>query len=119
MRFWSEGMGETELVRGLGETRLVRTGDRMSLTGVVTSPAPWEYEVAMSADDWGAILRTATSQGACDFIASAARLRDLVSMALSIVTFVALLAWFRALRVIGLSPDPSVAGPPVEDSTSN
>ncbi len=119
MRFWSEGMGETELVMGLDQARLVRTGDRMSLTGVVTSPAPWEYEVAMSVDDWGAILRTATSQGACDFIARAARLRDLVSMGLSIVTFVALLAWFRAVRVVGLSPQPSVAAPSIEDSTSN
>lgn len=118
MRFWSEGMGETELVMGLDQARLARTDDRMLLTGVVTSPAPWEYEVAMSFDDWRAILRTATSKGACDFIATRVRLRDLVSMAVSIAKFVALLAWFRAVRWIGASGRSPVAAPSVGDTAS-
>jgi hypothetical protein len=102
MRFWSEGLGDQELVMGLDRATLDRKGDCLSLTGVVVSPAPWEYEVQMQSEDWSAILRTATSKGACDFLGTHVSLRDLVGMVLSIVKFVVLLGWFRAARLMGL-----------------
>ena len=110
MRFWSEGMGDMELVMGLDQARLDRKGDRMSLTGVVVSPAPWEYEVTMSSDDWSAILRTAVSKGACDFISTHVSLRELGRMALSIAQFLLLLVWFRAARLTGLLRAPKTVG---------
>ena len=108
MRFWSEGLGDKELFMGLDRAKLDRKGDRLSLTGVVVSPAPWEYEVQMRFEDWSAILRTATSNGACDFLATHVSLRDLVGIVLSIVKFVVLLGWFRAARLMGLAGGPGI-----------
>jgi hypothetical protein len=119
MRFWSEGLGDKELVMGLDRAKLDRKGDRMSLTGIVDSPAPWEYEVQMQFEDWSAILRTATSKGACDFLATHVGLRDLVGIVVSIVKFTVLLAWFRAARRMGLAGAPAVAKHAVEEAPSN
>ncbi len=119
MRFWSEGLGDKELVMGLDRAKLDRKGDRMSLTGVVDSPAPWEYEVQMQFEDWSAILRTATSKGACDFLATHVGLGDLVGIVLSIVKFVVLLGWFRAARLMGFAGRPGMIEHSVEDARSN
>jgi hypothetical protein len=75
----------------------------ISLTGVVDSPAPWEYEVKIQFADWVTILSTATSRDACDFIAAHVRLPMLVRMAWSIVRFVVLLTIYRAVRLAGLA----------------
>jgi len=104
MHFWSEGLGDSELVMGLDRAKLDRKGEFVNLTGVVDSPAPWEYEVKVQFDDWLAILRTATSKQACDFIASHMGIGQLATMAWSIVKFIALLATYRFLRVVGLAP---------------
>jgi hypothetical protein len=119
MRFWSEGLGDKELVMGLDRAKLDRKGDCISLTGAVDSPAPWEYEVQMQSEDWSAILRTATSKGACDFLATHVSLRDLTGIVASIVKFVVLLGWFRAGRLMGLAHGPGVMKPSVGDSRSN
>ena len=104
MHFWSEGLGDSELVMGLDRARLERNGDYVVLTGVVVSPAPWEYEVKVQFDDWITILRTATSKEACDFIASHMGIGAVAAMAWSIVKFVALLATYRFVRLIRLAP---------------
>ncbi len=104
MHFWSEGLGDSELVMGLDRARLERNGDYVVLTGVVDSPAPWEYEVKVQFDDWITILRTATSKEACDFIASHMGIGAVAAMAWSIVKFVALLATYRFVRLIRLAP---------------
>jgi hypothetical protein len=104
MHFWSEGLGDSELVMGLDRARLERNGDFVVLTGVVDSPAPWEYEVKVQFDDWLTILRTATSKEACNFIASHMDIGALAAMAWSIVKFIALLATYRFVRVIGWAP---------------
>jgi hypothetical protein len=108
MHFWSEGLGDSELVMALDRAKLDRKGDFVVLTGVVDSPAPWEYEVKVQFDDWIAILHTATSKDACDFIASHMGAGALAAMAWSILKFVALLASYRFIRVIGLT-SPAVA----------
>jgi hypothetical protein len=104
MHFWSEGLGDSELVMGLDRAKLDRKGEFVILSGVVASPAPWEYEVKVQFDDWIAILNTATSKEACDFIASHMGLGALIAMAWSIVKFVALLAAYRFIHVVGLAP---------------
>jgi hypothetical protein len=104
MHFWSEGLGDSELVMGLGRAKLDRKGEFVVLTGVVDSPAPWEYEVRVQFDDWIAILKTATSKEACDFIARHMSVAALAGMSWSIVKFVALLAAYRCIRVMGLAP---------------
>ena len=119
MRFWSEGLGDKELVMGLDRAQLGRKAECMSLTGVVDSPAPWEYEVQMQFDDWSAILKTATSRGACDFLATHVGLRDLVGIVASIVKFVVLLAWFRAARLMGLASASGMIEPPIGEARSN
>ena len=119
MRFWSEGLGDQELVMALDRAKLDRKGDCMSLTGVVDSPAPWEYEVQMQFEDWSAILRTAASKGACDFLATHVGLRGLTGIVASIVKFVVLLAWFTAGRLTGLAHGPVVMKAPAGDSRPN
>ncbi|MFI4976924.1 MAG: hypothetical protein ACHP84_20510 [Caulobacterales bacterium] len=119
MRFWSEGLGDQELVMGLDRARLERKADFMSLTGVVDSPAPWEYEVRMQFDDWSAILKTATSKAACDFLATNVSVRDLVRIVLSIGKFVVLLGWFRATRLMGLAQKSHTIEQSVGDAASN
>jgi len=104
MHFWSEGLGDSELVMGLDRAKLDRKGEFVNLTGVVDSPAPWEYEVKVQFDDWLTILRTATSEQACDFIASHMSIGQLAAMAWSIVKFIVLLASYSFLRVVGLAP---------------
>jgi hypothetical protein len=119
MRFWSEGLGDKELVMGLDRAQIERKDDGMSLTGIVDSPAPWEYEVKMQFDDWSAILKTATSKGACDFLATHVGVRDLLRIVLSIMKFVVLLGWFRATRLMGLAQGPGMIKPSVGDAASN
>ncbi len=104
MHFWSEGLGDSELVMGLDRAKLERDGNFVVLTGVVDSPAPWEYEVKVQFDDWVTILHTATSKEACDFIASHLGIGALAAMAWSIVKFVVLLATYRFVRLLGLAP---------------
>lgn len=101
MHFWSEGLGDSELVMGLGRAKIERKADLISLTGVVVSPAPWEYEVKIQFDDWMTILKTATSRDACDFIAAHVRLAMLARMALSVVRFVGLLMFYRMAWLVG------------------
>lgn len=103
----------------LDQAGLERKGDCLSLTGIVDSPAPWEYEVQMRFEDWSAILRTAASKGACDFLATHVGLRDLVGIIASIVKFVVLLAGFRAARLIGLAGGPGIVKPSVGDARPN
>jgi hypothetical protein len=109
MRFWSEGLGDKELVMGLGRAKLDRKSDVISLTGVVDSPAPWEYEVKIQFADWTTILRTATSAEACDFIANHVRVGALAGMAWNIAKFVILLAFYRVMRLAGAGPVNLVA----------
>jgi hypothetical protein len=111
MHFWSEGLGDSELVMGLDRAKLDRKGDFVTLTGIVDSPAPWEYEVKVQFDDWITILHTATSKEACDFIAQHMSVGALIGMAWSIVKFISLLAVYRFARVVGLAP---ASGAPVK-----
>jgi hypothetical protein len=102
MRFWSEGLGDRQLVMDLSKADISRRDEIMLLSGVVDSPAPWEYEVKVQREDWAAILQTAVTKEACGFIARRATLAQLFGMAWSIIVFVALLAWFRAVHLLGL-----------------
>jgi hypothetical protein len=119
MRFWSEGLGDQELVMGLDRAKLERKGEFMSLTGVVDSPAPWEYEVQMRFEDWSAILTTATQKGACDFLATHIGVRDLVGIVWPIAKFIILLGWFRAVRLMGLAGGRETMKQPVGEAGSN
>lgn len=115
MNFWSEGLGDRELVMGLDRAKLDRKGEHIVLTGIVDAPAPWEYEVKIQYQDWITILRTATSKEACGFIASAVGIGTIASMAVSIVKFVVLLGYFRLARLLGLSREHLAPG----DAASN
>ena len=101
MRFWSEGLGDRELVIALGGSSVERKDDYVVLKGIVVSPAPWEYEVKIQFADWMAILNTATTREACGFIARRVTLAGMASMGLSIVKFIALLGYFRGARLLG------------------
>jgi len=103
MHFWSEGLGDRELVMGLGRAKIERKADMISLTGIVDSPAPWEYEVKIQFADWMTILQTATSRDACDFIAAHVSIPMLARMAWSVVRFAVLMVIYRAARQAGLS----------------
>lgn len=116
MHFWSEGLGDSELVMGLDRAKLDRKGDFVVLTGIVDSPAPWEYEVKVQFDDWITILQTATSREACDFIAQHMSVGALIGMAWSIVKFISLLAAYRFASVVGLAPASVAAVKRLESS---
>lgn len=100
MHFWSEGLGDSELIIGLDRAKIDLKGDCVSLTGVVDSPAPWEYEVKIHFADWEKILTTATCRETCDFVVTHMRVKDLASMAWSILKFLVLLAGYRVARVL-------------------
>jgi hypothetical protein len=100
MRFWSEGLGDRELVIALGASSVERKDDYVVLKGIVVSPAPWEYEVKIQFADWTAILTTATTREACGFIARRVTLGSMASMGVSIVKFIALLGFFRVARLL-------------------
>ena len=74
MRFWSEGLGDRQLVMNLSKAKIKRTDEIIMLNGVVDSPAPWEYEVKINQNDWVKILETAVTPEACGFIANQATL---------------------------------------------
>jgi len=101
MRFWSEGLGDRQLVMNLGKADIKQQNDVMLLSGVVDSPAPWEYEVKIKREDWARILQTAVSKEACGFIAKRTTFTQLFGMARSIIVFVVLLAWYRTARLLG------------------
>lgn len=111
MRFWSEGLGERQLVMNLSKARIRRQDEIILLSGVVDSPAPWEYEVKIQRDDWAKILETAATKEACDFIVTHTTFAQLLSMAWSIVVFIALLAWFRAKHQLGAQGSPETSVP--------
>ena len=101
MRFWSEGLGDRELVITLGGSSVERKDDYVALKGIVVSPAPWEYEVKIKFADWLAILNTATTRDACGFIARRVTLRAIASMGVSIAKFLVLLGYYRLARLMG------------------
>jgi hypothetical protein len=105
MRFWSEGLGKQQLVLGLDRSIVVRKSDKVQLTGVVDEPAPWEYEVTMTVEDWNTILRMAFSPDACDFIAKKVSVPLLIGMAWSIAKFIIGMSIYRTLRILRLSRD--------------
>ena len=72
----------------------------MLLTGIVDSPAPWEYEVKIQREDWATILKTAVSKDAVGFIARRASFGAMIAMAWPIIRFIVLLSWYRAIRVL-------------------
>lgn len=117
MRFWSEGLGDRQLAMNLGKAHIKRQDEIILLTGVVDSPAPWEYEVKIQRGDWARILDTAATKEACDFIVTHTTFRQLLAMAWSIIVFVLLLAWFRGMRLLGLSGAPGEAAPSGEQAT--
>ncbi len=104
MHFWSEGLGDSELVIGLDRARLELKGSSIALLGVVDSPAPWEYEVKVAFADWVKILSTATSAETSDFVAAHMRLSDLAAMAWSILKFTVRLATYRLRHVLRRAP---------------
>jgi len=101
MRFWSEGLGDSELVIDLERARIDQKGDCVALTGVVTSPAPWEYEVKIAFADWAKILDTATSSETINFVATHMRLAGVAAMGWWIARFVVLLALYRLRLLFG------------------
>lgn len=102
MRFWSEGLGDRELVINLDRADLAAKEDRLELGGVVDAPAPWEYNIKMQVDDWAAILKTAARPDTGEFIASRASLQLLIRIFGGLVVFVVMLAVFRLRRRLGL-----------------
>ena len=112
MNFWSEGLGDRELVMALDRAKIEQRGDIVVLSGVVDSPAPWEYEVKMQREDWTAILRTATRPETGAYIVTAAPLGVMLAMVGSVVRFIVGLAWRRMARVFtGHGPaEPTPAG---------
>jgi hypothetical protein len=108
MRFWSEGLGDRELVIDLERASLTAVEDRLELGGVVDAPAPWEYNIKMQVDDWAAILQTAARSDTGGFIASRASVTQLVQILGRLVGFVVMLAFHRLKRLIGMNSD---AGP--------
>ena len=100
MRFWSEGLGDRQLVMSLGKGHIEQKDDLMLLTGIVDSPAPWEYEVKIQREDWATILKTAVSKDAVGFIARRASFGAMIAVAWPIIRFIVLLSWYRAIRVL-------------------
>jgi hypothetical protein len=115
MRFWSEGLGDSELVISLDRTKVTSKDDCIALTGVVDSPAPWEYEVKIHFADWMKILDTATSRDTSEFVATHVQLGDLAGMAWSIFKFVVLLAAYRVGRLLHVAPVGSASLGSFED----
>lgn len=108
MNFWSQGLGKRELVMNLERSRVTRLEDCILLTGVVDSPAPWEYEVKVHREDWNAILKTASSAETGGFLARSFSFGCLIQMGVTLTKFVMLLAFYRTAKVLGLSRKPEV-----------
>lgn len=115
MRFWSEGLGDRELVINLDRADLVAKEDRLELGGIVDSPAPWEYNIKMKFEDWAAILKTAARPDTGEFIASRASVPLLIRIFGGLLGFVLMLAVYRLRRLLGIDrgeqqpPGPALA----------
>jgi hypothetical protein len=84
----------------LGKGGVGTDEDAILLTGVVSAPAPWAYRVIMETRDWYAILRTATSPEACQFLTSSVKIRDILAMGWWMAKFIVLLAVYRFRRLV-------------------
>lgn len=111
MRFWSEGLGDRELVINLERADLANREERLELSGVVDAPAPWEYNIKMQVEDWAAILKTAVRPDTGAFIASRASLGQLVRIFGGLVAFVLMLALYRLRRQLGIDRDAPLSRP--------
>src|SRR5208282_6404625 len=112
MEYWSEGLGEANMVLGLERAIVNRAGDAIALTGVCDAPAPWEYKVTVKLEDWATVLRTATSQEACDFLSHSVPFGMILSMGWWMARFVLLLAAFRFAKAVGLLAPLASTEPP-------
>ena len=105
MRFWSEGLGDRELIINLECASMAAVEDRLELSGVVDAPAPWEYNIKMHVDDWVAILETAARPDTGGFIATRASPAQLVQIFGRLLGFVAMLSFHRLKRMLGINRD--------------
>jgi hypothetical protein len=99
MDFWSEGLGDRNLVINLDKSEVGTEGDAVILTGVVDAPADWAYKVTMETDDWTTVLRTATSPEARDFLSSGVGFGKILGMGWWMTQFILLLAVYRFVRL--------------------
>lgn len=118
MRFWSEGLGDRELIINLDRADLTAKEDRLELGGVVDSPAPWEYNIKMKFEDWAAILKTAARQDTGEFIASQASIPLLLRIFGGLLGFVLMLAFYRLRRLLGVDREPQQAPEPTVATTT-
>ncbi|MDD5175023.1 MAG: hypothetical protein PHQ05_01190 [Sterolibacterium sp.] len=102
MEYWSEGLGEANMVLGLGPAVVNRGENAVILTGVCDAPAPWEYKVTVMFEDWAAVLQTATSKEAADFLVHSVPFVTILGMGWWMVKFVVMLAFFRGAKAVGM-----------------
>lgn len=105
MEYWSEGLGDANMVLGLERAELNQGKDAVILTGVCDAPAPWEYKVTVMFEDWATVLHTATSNEARQFLAHSVPFTTILSMGWWMVKFVALMTAYRCGKIIGLGGD--------------
>ncbi len=103
MEYWSEGLGDANMVLDLERAELNRGKDSVVLTGICDAPAPWEYKVTVMFEDWTAVLNTATADEARQFLANSVPFTTILCMGWWMVKFVGLMAAFRFARIVGLS----------------
>ena len=103
MEYWSEGLGDAQMVLGLERAELHQGKDSIVLTGICDAPAPWEYKVTVMFEDWATVLNTATSDEARQFLTDSVPFATILSMGWWMVKFVGLMAVYRCAKMLGLS----------------
>ena len=116
MEYWSEGLGDANMVLGLERAELSQGKEAVILTGVCDAPAPWEYKVTVVYEDWATVLNTATSIEARQFLVNSVPFTTILSMGWYMVKFVALMAAYRFARIVGLSGSNKIPQEPLPSS---
>lgn len=97
MEFWSKGLGTKQLVLSLGKAEYEVGEEEVVLTGVVESPAEWNYRVTMSRQDLLMVLQMATSPELATFLVHSRGRAPLRSLLFHTLKLVARLAVYSVL----------------------
>ena len=114
MHFWSEGLGNRNLVLGLDRSKVGVEGESVILTGVVDEPADWAYKVTMEIEDWKTILRTATSPEAREYLSSSVGIGKILGMGFWMTKFIVLSGVYKVFRGLGISGPKAESGEGVQ-----
>ena len=68
MRFWSEGLGESEIALDFATVNVTREGNKALAKGVFLEPEPWEFQITLTKADIKGFLHVIFSSAMLRYI---------------------------------------------------